>query len=71
MSRRTFIVVVDPTLCDGHGVCHELLPEHIGVDRWGYPVISEPEVTPSRLAYAELAVEGCPRLALHLMERPR
>ena len=30
---------VDPIACDGHGNCHELLPELIGLDRWGYPII--------------------------------
>jgi ferredoxin len=26
---------VDPIACDGHGLCAELLPEHIRLDDWG------------------------------------
>ena len=28
---------VDPTVCSGHGLCAELLPELITLDEWGYP----------------------------------
>jgi hypothetical protein len=32
-------VAGDPILCEAHGVCAELLPELIRLDRWGYPVL--------------------------------
>ena len=38
MSR--FRLVLDPTACDGHGVCAELLPEGIALDDWGFPIIA-------------------------------
>ena len=31
---------VDPTLCSGHGLCAELLPELITLDEWGYPIVA-------------------------------
>ena len=62
-------VVVDPIACDGRGVCAELFPERITLDRWGYPII-DPEPIPARLEeHARRAVFLCPRLALHLVER--
>jgi ferredoxin len=64
------VLVVDPTACDGHGVCAELFPEWVTLDRWGYPMISG-EVIPANLVeHAERAVIACPRLALHLVARP-
>jgi ferredoxin len=52
--------------CDGHGLCAEVVPELIGLDEWGYPVIS-PEPVPDNLAkHAKRAVTLCPALALKL-----
>jgi ferredoxin len=71
MSRRVdhFVLRVDPILCDGFGHCHELAPELVGVDEWGYPIITE-EPTPTGdlalLKSAKLAVRGCPRQALRI-----
>ena len=30
---------LDPTACDGHGFCAEVLPDLIGLDEWDYPVL--------------------------------
>jgi ferredoxin len=62
-------LVVDPTLCDGHGVCAELFPERIELDRWGYPMIDGGDIPPGLTDHARRAVTSCPRLALHLLER--
>lgn len=64
-------LVVDPTKCDGHGVCHELFPEWVMMDRWGYPMVSDADVPPGLFDHARRAVGECPRLALHLLERRR
>lgn len=66
MSAR---VVVDWTRCDGHGVCASLLPEHVRLDEWGFPVVDDglTEREGRRIALA------CPALALRLeppAERP-
>jgi ferredoxin len=64
-------IVVDPTRCDGHGICHELFPERVSIDRWGYPVVAEGDIPPALFDHARHAVNECPRLALHLLERSR
>jgi ferredoxin len=57
---------VDPTLCSGHGVCAELLAEHISLDEWGYPIIVDSDVPSNLLRDAKRAVSNCPALALRL-----
>jgi len=57
-------------LCEGRGVCHELLPEVIDRDPWGYPVVNGP--VPARLRpAAKDAVRDCPKLALRLVDQPK
>ena len=68
MSRRGLELIVDPVACDGRGVCAEMLPERIELDRWGYPLI-EGEISPPLDDTAVRAVRSCPRQALHLVER--
>jgi ferredoxin len=69
VARWRVNLLVDPILCDGHGVCGELFPEWVTMDRWGFPIIDE-EVIPARMTeHARRAVAACPRLALHLVER--
>ncbi|HEU5035534.1 MAG TPA: ferredoxin [Nocardioides sp.] len=60
---------VDWPACRARGLCHELLPELVDLDEWGYPIVGG-EVTPDLLADARAAVRMCPRLALRL-EEPR
>lgn len=67
MAARNASLVVDPVSCDGHGVCAELFPERILLDRWGFPVVTG-DVPASLYELAHRAVENCPRLALHLLE---
>lgn len=56
---------VDWPQCQAHGLCHELFPEIVALDEWGYPIILG-EV-PQRLAgHAKRAVAACPTLALRL-----
>lgn len=61
---------VDWPSCRARGLCHELLPEVVDLDEWGYPVVTG-EVTPELLADARAAVRMCPRLALRLVDPPR
>jgi ferredoxin len=64
---------VDPTRCEGHGACAELLPELVHLDEWGYPVLAGatgPSGTPvpdDLQRHARRAVALCPRLALRLV----
>ena len=60
---------LDPTTCAGHGLCADLLPERIGLDEWGFPVIFG-DVPPGLTAHARRAVRACPVLALRLTRVP-
>jgi ferredoxin len=80
-----FRLVLDPTACDGHGLCAELFPEGVRLDDWGYPVVAGPvvagpvvagpvvagPVVPARLLpHARRCVAACPQLALRLVPAP-
>ena len=62
---------VDPIACDGSGLCAELVPERIGLDDWGYPIVAEGDVPEHLLPLAQRAVEDCPVLALALRRTER
>jgi ferredoxin len=66
----TVRLVVDPTACDGHGICAELFPEGIRLDDWGYPIV-DGEVPDGFETYARQAVSACPKLALRIREPKR
>jgi ferredoxin len=60
-------LLVNPIACQRHGACAELLPEMIGLDEWGYPLIDGRAVPPALLKDARAAVSACPKLALRLV----
>lgn len=57
---------VNPIACEGHDLCAELLPEMIGLDDWGYPIIAAGPVPAHLMEHARRAVAACPTLALML-----
>jgi ferredoxin len=61
---------VDWPACRARGLCHELLPEAVDLDEWGYPVLTR-EVDDDLVRAAREAVRACPTLALRLVEAPR
>ncbi|MFZ0215098.1 MAG: ferredoxin [Candidatus Dormiibacterota bacterium] len=61
---------VDWTKCDGHGLCHEILPEYVALDDWRYPMLRPDAVPPPLLPLAKRAVAACPMLALSLERVP-
>ena len=69
MSGRTPELRVNPIACEAHGLCIELLPELIGADPWGYPIIAPGPVPDQLLPLARRAVTDCPTLALFLTQR--
>jgi ferredoxin len=71
MRRWQVSLLLDPTACDGHGVCAELFPERIHLDRWGYPILDGEEIPVTLLEHARRATLACPKLAIHLVERQR
>jgi ferredoxin len=66
MSRRGRSLRIDPTACEGVGLCAHLAPASITLDSWGFPVITERELTSADRRAATRAVLGCPRDALFL-----
>lgn len=73
MSER---LQLDPTRCDGHGGCADLLPELIQLDEWGFPQLTAggqragSPVPPALHRHARRAVTLCPTLALRLVDTP-
>lgn len=57
---------IDPIRCDGAGLCAEMLPELIGLDDWGYPILDSTPVGQALLPLARKTVAACPVLALRL-----
>jgi ferredoxin len=66
IQTRTAVLQIDRILCDGYGMCAELLPEMIELDDWGYPIFRRSEVPANLMEHAERAVAVCPVLALKL-----
>ncbi|MGH3796965.1 MAG: ferredoxin [Pseudonocardiaceae bacterium] len=64
---RSRVLRVDPIACRAHGLCAELLPEAIGLDEWGYPLLTARPVDEDLLPHAHAAVAACPTLALRLV----
>jgi len=61
---------IDWTRCDGHGLCSRLLPERIGLDEWGFPILTgEPLSDSDTLVAARLAARNCPALALRVSQK--
>ncbi len=68
--NTTLELRVNPIACDAHGLCAELLPEHVSLDEWGYPVIDRGPIRASLLPHARRVVSVCPTLALRLQNAP-
>lgn len=62
---RQRALLVDWQACTGRGVCHEVLPELVDLDEWGFPLVRGP-VTDELVSGAKEAVRVCPQLALRL-----
>ena len=63
-------LVLNPIACDGRGMCHDVAPDYIALDEWGYPILPggtlrAPFTKADRRA-AEDATHACPLLALHI-----
>lgn len=63
---RSRTLRIDRAVCTGRGLCAELLPELIGLDEWGYPVMAQTAVPSHLQTHARRAVAACPVLALHM-----
>ncbi|MER5882281.1 NADH-ubiquinone oxidoreductase-F iron-sulfur binding region domain-containing protein [Streptomyces sp. NPDC001941] len=59
-------LAVDWTLCQGHGLCADLVPELIRMGPDGYPALADASVPVHLRPRAQRAVRRCPALALRL-----
>jgi ferredoxin len=69
-DARSATLVLDPTRCDGRGLCHDAAPELIGLDEWGYPLLPggtlRATLTGGEVRAGHAAAAACPLLALHI-----
>lgn len=63
-------LAVDWTLCQGHGLCADIVPELIQLGPDGFPAVAEAAVPRYAEARAHRAVRRCPALALRVEEDP-
>ncbi|MFD3546587.1 NADH-ubiquinone oxidoreductase-F iron-sulfur binding region domain-containing protein [Streptomyces sp. NPDC058655] len=61
-------LVVDWTLCKGHGLCVDILPDVVRLDADGYPAQASMPVPGQLRQKALRAVRRCPALALRIQE---
>jgi ferredoxin len=70
MTEPTSVLVLNPILCDGRGLCHDAAPELIELDEWGFPLLPggglRAVITRTDRKAAEAATHACPVLALHI-----
>ncbi|MFD7117592.1 NADH-ubiquinone oxidoreductase-F iron-sulfur binding region domain-containing protein [Streptomyces sp. NPDC059922] len=62
-------LAVDWTLCQGHGLCADIVPELIRMGPDGYPALADASVPMHLRGRAQRAVRRCPALALRI-EQP-
>lgn len=60
-------LVIDPTKCQGHGTCAQLLAEYIELDKWHYPILEHERLKDVHLDAAKRAVSLCPELAIRIL----
>jgi ferredoxin len=62
-------ITIDPVACDAYGYCAEILPEVIGLDEWGYPIVRDGPLDKELVTMARRAARDCPKRALTLQEK--
>jgi NADH:ubiquinone oxidoreductase subunit F (NADH-binding)/ferredoxin len=68
-KQKSKKLVVDWTLCQGHGLCAGVVPDMIELDIDGYPVGASAEIQPNMHKQAQRAVRRCPALALRIVDK--
>lgn len=61
-AEATAELRIDRIACTGHGVCAGVLPRHIELDEWGYPIVTDPVVSAGDAA---LVIKLCPAMAIY------
>jgi len=60
-------LTVDWIACEAFGMCHDLAPDLVALDDWGYPILPDTAVASDRAADIQRIVDCCPARALRLM----
>ncbi|HWM35855.1 MAG TPA: NADH-ubiquinone oxidoreductase-F iron-sulfur binding region domain-containing protein [Streptomyces sp.] len=68
-QQKTKRLVVDWTLCQGHGLCAGVVPDMVELDIDGYPTGASAEIPAYMNKQAQRAVRRCPALALRIVEK--
>lgn len=68
-SDMTLHITIDPVACGAYGYCAELLPEAVGLDEWGYPVVDGRPLPAHLVAVARRAARDCPRRAITVTQK--
>ncbi len=64
-------LIVNPAVCDGHGICVLRAPDLLTLDAWGFVGVETAEALSGRdLRRAASAVAACPERALSLVQVP-
>lgn len=67
-SVRPVRARVNPILCQGYGICAEILPELFHRDEWGYAQAHARNVEADERPALDRAVAECPVKAIRLIE---
>lgn len=59
-------LVIDRTVCAGHGRCYSLTPDLVGVDEAGYPIVLDEEIPDDLVDAADETVGSCPEGAIRV-----
>lgn len=60
---------LDPTKCDGVGICVLKAPDLITMDVWGFPIVDDHNLTAAEMKQARKTVNACPKRALLILDR--
>ncbi|NJD29051.1 MAG: ferredoxin [Chloroflexi bacterium] len=60
---------VDWIACEAFGMCHDLAPDLVALDDWGYPILPSPSEVAARAGDVQRIIDCCPARALSLVRR--
>ncbi|MFH8615526.1 NADH-ubiquinone oxidoreductase-F iron-sulfur binding region domain-containing protein [Streptomyces sp. NPDC017979] len=66
LTQSSERIVIDWTLCQGHGLCADVVPELIRINPDGYPSVADAVVPVQLRGRAQRAVRRCPALAMRI-----
>jgi ferredoxin len=61
---------VDPTKCQGYGICVELAPRHFVFDDWGFVQAIQVDANGEHAQSVSRAIDQCPIRAIRWIEAP-